>query len=214
MEKIRGRLTYANVMATVAVFIALGGVGYAAVRIPKHSVGTRQLKRNAVATGKIRRNAVTGAKVRDRSLGAVDFKAGALPAGPQGKEGPPGQRGPAGPSDLYSDTGPFVILKAGASSSDVASIVLPAGSYLVIASQTAQSSGGSGELICHIGVHEANEASLNATFTGATQWQTLAAGAAITLTETTVVTDTCSAIVNDVVLPEPEIMALKVATLH
>ena len=44
---------------------------------------------------------------------------GKLPAGPQGNEGPPGQRGPTGPSDLYSDTGSFAIVNAGATSSDI-----------------------------------------------------------------------------------------------
>ena len=38
LRGIRNRLTYANVMATVALFIALGGVSYAAVKLPKNSV--------------------------------------------------------------------------------------------------------------------------------------------------------------------------------
>ena len=42
------RLTYANVVASIALFVALGGVGYAAIRIPDDSVGTKQLKQNAV----------------------------------------------------------------------------------------------------------------------------------------------------------------------
>jgi hypothetical protein len=59
----RARLSYANVMATIAVFIALGGASYAAIKLPKNSVGTRQLKKNAV----------NGAKVADHSLRAVDI---------------------------------------------------------------------------------------------------------------------------------------------
>lgn len=39
MHRIRGKLTYANVMATIAVFIALGGASYAAIKLPKNSVG-------------------------------------------------------------------------------------------------------------------------------------------------------------------------------
>lgn len=61
MNALRGKLTYANVMATVAVFIALGGAGYAAVKLPKNSVGTRQIKNHAV----------TGAKIKIASLGTV-----------------------------------------------------------------------------------------------------------------------------------------------
>ena len=45
------RLSYANVMATIAVFIALGGGAYAALKVPKDSVGNKQLKNNAVTLG-------------------------------------------------------------------------------------------------------------------------------------------------------------------
>jgi hypothetical protein len=70
------RLTFANVISVVAVFLALGGSAYAA--LGRNSVGPRQLKRNAVTTTKIKRgavttarikgNAVTGAKIRDSTL--------------------------------------------------------------------------------------------------------------------------------------------------
>lgn len=43
----RPRLTYANVMATAAVFIALGGGAYA-VSLANNSVGSKQIKPNAV----------------------------------------------------------------------------------------------------------------------------------------------------------------------
>ncbi len=66
----RDKLTYANVMATVAVFLALGGGAYAAFRVPKNSVGTNQL----------RKNAVTGTKVRDGSLSGNDFRRGSIGA--------------------------------------------------------------------------------------------------------------------------------------
>jgi hypothetical protein len=61
MQRILGRLTYANVMATIAVFIALGGAGYAATRLPKNSVGTKQIKNGAV----------TGAKISLSTIGTV-----------------------------------------------------------------------------------------------------------------------------------------------
>ena len=40
MERLRNSVSYANVMATIAVFLALGGGAYAALRLPKNSVGT------------------------------------------------------------------------------------------------------------------------------------------------------------------------------
>jgi hypothetical protein len=68
--KLRSRLTYANAMSTIAVFVALGGGAYA-VSVPRNSVGTTQLKANAV----------TAAKVKNRSLLAADFKRGQLRLG-------------------------------------------------------------------------------------------------------------------------------------
>jgi hypothetical protein len=66
--RLRGKLPYANVMATLGVFIALGGVSYAAAQLPKNSVGTAQLRKNAVATGKVRNGAVTTAKLRNGAV--------------------------------------------------------------------------------------------------------------------------------------------------
>ena len=48
LTKLRSHLTYANVMATIAVFIALGGTSIAAVSLKKNSVGSTQLKKGAV----------------------------------------------------------------------------------------------------------------------------------------------------------------------
>lgn len=71
MNAPRKKLTYANVMATIAVFVALGGGAYAASQLQKNSVGTKQLKNKSVTTAKIRNGAVTGAKVQVSSLGEV-----------------------------------------------------------------------------------------------------------------------------------------------
>lgn len=68
----RPRLTYANVVASLALFVALGGVSYAATTLPKSSVGTDQIQAEAVRTGKVADDAVTGAKlaqgVRERLM--------------------------------------------------------------------------------------------------------------------------------------------------
>jgi hypothetical protein len=48
MRRLRGKLTYSNVVATLALFIALGGGALAATQLKKNSVGTKQLKRNSV----------------------------------------------------------------------------------------------------------------------------------------------------------------------
>jgi hypothetical protein len=72
--KFRGRLSYANVMATVAVFLALGGSSYAALKITGKDV------RNGSLSGRdLRDNSVRSRDVRNGSLRAQDFKAGELP---------------------------------------------------------------------------------------------------------------------------------------
>lgn len=66
----RPRLTYANVMAAIAVFIALGSGAYAANQLPKNSVGSPQIKKNAVKTGDIARNAVRVGKLDKEAVKA------------------------------------------------------------------------------------------------------------------------------------------------
>ena len=69
MRQIRKRLTYANVMSTIAVFLLLGGAtAIAAGGLGKNTVGSKQLKKNAVTAAKIKKNAVTGAKVKKDTI--------------------------------------------------------------------------------------------------------------------------------------------------
>ena len=78
LRRLKGKLTYANVMASVAVFIALGGSAYAALRVPPNSVGSRQLKVASVTTGKVANGAITAAKVAEHSLSGTDINLPAL----------------------------------------------------------------------------------------------------------------------------------------
>ena len=91
----RRHMTFANVMSVLAVFIALGGASYAAINLPKNSVGTKQLKGKSVGTKQLKGNAVNSNKVKNFSLRANDFKKGQIPSGPTG---PVGEQGPPGPS--------------------------------------------------------------------------------------------------------------------
>jgi hypothetical protein len=68
---LRPRATYANVTATLALFVALGGGAYAATALPANSVGSKQLKKDAVGTAKIKNNAVTGNDINELSLARV-----------------------------------------------------------------------------------------------------------------------------------------------
>lgn len=74
----RGRLSYANVISSLALFVALGGTSYAAIKLPAKSVGTIHLKSQAVTKAKIARGAVDGSKVRDGSLTGADIALGSV----------------------------------------------------------------------------------------------------------------------------------------
>jgi hypothetical protein len=89
MHRIRGKVTYANVMATVAVFLVLaGGTAFAATEmLPKASVGTKQLAKEAV----------TPAKLSKASKATL--------TGPQGATGPTGAQGPQGPKGDKGEKG-------------------------------------------------------------------------------------------------------------
>ena len=95
MTRLTSRLTFANTISVIALFVALGGTGYAAITLPKNSVGTKQLKKNSVTFAKIKKNAVSSSKIKNGTLLRADFKAGELPgAGTgQGSPGPQGERG-------------------------------------------------------------------------------------------------------------------------
>ena len=74
------RLTYANVVSTLALFLVLtGGAAYAAHRyLTRKSVGTPQLKSNAVTTAKIKANAVTTRKIKKIAVSSEKLKEGAV----------------------------------------------------------------------------------------------------------------------------------------
>ena len=61
------KLNYSNVIATIALFVALGGAAVAA-GLPKNSVGAKQLKRGAVNTAKLRKAAVRAGKLAPKSV--------------------------------------------------------------------------------------------------------------------------------------------------
>jgi hypothetical protein len=73
----RPKLNYANVIATIALFVALGGAAVAA-GLPKNSVGTNQLKRGAVSAAKLKRGAVTAGKLAPKSVVAGKLGANAV----------------------------------------------------------------------------------------------------------------------------------------
>ena len=86
----------AMVVACIALVVALGGTGYAAVNLPRNSVGPDQL----------RAGSVTSAKVQNFTLRRVDFRPGTLLRGPRGAQGPAGPTGAPGPAGAAGAAGP------------------------------------------------------------------------------------------------------------
>jgi hypothetical protein len=72
-KRIQARLTYANVVATLALFVALGGSSYAALRI-----GSAQIVNNSVRSKDVRNGDLRGRDVRDGSLTGLDLKSNSL----------------------------------------------------------------------------------------------------------------------------------------
>jgi hypothetical protein len=70
VKQIRKRLTYANVMSSIAVFLILGG----ATALAAKKIGTSQLKASAVTTGKIKKEAVTTAKIKKQAVTGAKIK--------------------------------------------------------------------------------------------------------------------------------------------
>jgi hypothetical protein len=91
-----------NIIGYVALFAALGGTSYAAVRLKPGSVTSAALAKNAVTHAKLARNSVSSTNVANHSLTAADFKAGVLGGsssgakGASGFAGSPGSPGPGG----------------------------------------------------------------------------------------------------------------------
>jgi hypothetical protein len=83
------------VVALVALSVSLGGTGYAALTLPRNSVGPNQIKRNAVRS----------ADIKNRSVRLVDLHRTARVAGPRGAIGPAGPAGAAGPAGVPGPAG-------------------------------------------------------------------------------------------------------------
>lgn len=68
MKQLRKRLTYSNVMSSIAVFLVLGGATAFAAGLAKNSVGSKQIKKNAVTEVKIKDGAVSAGKLGEGSV--------------------------------------------------------------------------------------------------------------------------------------------------
>ena len=116
---LRARFSYANVTASIALFVALGGTAAAAVTLPRDSVGSPQIRKDgvkspeiakdavrspeiaedAVRSPEIKAGAVGAAEIKDNGVGLADISEGARSA-LQGAQGPAGPQGPSGTTSV------------------------------------------------------------------------------------------------------------------
>ncbi len=134
MSSLLPRLTYANVVASLALFLALTGGAYAAATLPRNSVGPAQLKSRAVTPAKLSRDT---RKLLNRA-GAPGPQGQRGPSGAPGPAGATGASGPAGQTGPVGPRGSSDVIIGGSSGVDlttayreVAAITVPAGSHLL-----------------------------------------------------------------------------------
>jgi hypothetical protein len=135
------------VVSSLALFVSLGGVGYAATQIPNASVGAAQLKTNAVTNTKINNSAVTFKKIEPGAVGNVRANLNQLQARVlgtcSGAAGAIGAIDSSGKvtcnSTLPQEVGTTNTVTVPSALTNVSSLGLPAGSsYLVLANPTAK----------------------------------------------------------------------------
>jgi hypothetical protein len=79
LKQVRKRLTYANVVSSIALFFVLtGATAIAANQLGKNSVGKNQLKANSVTAAKLKKNAVTTAKIKNAAVTGAKVKDGSI----------------------------------------------------------------------------------------------------------------------------------------
>jgi hypothetical protein len=95
----------------LALFIALGGTSYAAVKLPRNSVGSAQLRKAAVTSAKLSQDvqgklAKAGRPGPAGAPGAKGETGAAGPTGDAGAQGPQGEQGATGLQGPKGDPGP------------------------------------------------------------------------------------------------------------
>jgi hypothetical protein len=202
IARMRPRVSYANVVATLALFVALGGGAYAAFKLPAHSVGAKQLKNHAVTPSKLSRK--TKALLKRGPHGAT---------GAPGTSGATGAPGPTGPSDVYAAGTAFLALPI--TETSLGTMTVPAGSYLLQAKVTLESSTAS-NVGCTLGgpfgssiIWDQGGSKHNAA-----SEDIMSLSGVATFKEPQVVELDCRAITGTVIADDARVTAIKVGALH
>jgi hypothetical protein len=220
MDALRARLTYANLMSSVAVFIALGGVSYAALQIPNNSVGTKQIKNRAVTKPKLDPHLLASLAGKTGPQGLPSAQGLKGNTGAQGQAGVSGQGGAPGPSDTYVAGVADSVLDTSGFYSEVVSITVPAGSYLLGASMwLAKQVAGTSQITCKLESsetlpHTVWDQSSASLLTDASPRSSLSLAGADTFTADQVVKVYCSAFDKATNAVNVRLWAIKTGSLH
>jgi hypothetical protein len=133
--------------------------------------------------------------------------------GDKGEQGDQGDVGPIGPSDVYTAHAILKGVNPASGTVTVVSFSLPAGNYLVAATQTAESEGGRSTIECNIVVGASSQANFYARIPSELSG-TLADQVTIVLGAPTTVSEQCVSAEHVMDLSEPRLTAIKVGTLH
>jgi hypothetical protein len=86
VTNLKRHLSVANVLSCMALFIALGGTAYAAVKLKPNQVKAVNIARQAVTNAKIKTQAVTSGKIKNGGVVNADLGAGAVTGSKIAKE--------------------------------------------------------------------------------------------------------------------------------
>ena len=145
MSKVRSRMTYGNVLASIAVFVALSGGAYAAV-------GNPLVAGNGTIHGCVKNGALYVVKAgmrcpkHTRSLpfgqkgpqGTRGHQGSQGPQGLQGQQGIQGNPGTPGPSAAFFGSHDPGIVVDSAALTSIGSLNVPAGNYVIVATAGAR----------------------------------------------------------------------------
>jgi hypothetical protein len=132
----------ANCLAWAALFVALTGTSYAAIKLPAGSVNSRTVRDHSLAARDLQpgvmKPGMRGADGPPGPTGPVGPAGGVGPAGPEGPSGPAGPRGPAGPQGQRGPSSAFAVhaddVKVLAGTNSIVTSDTPnAGAYAIVA---------------------------------------------------------------------------------
>jgi hypothetical protein len=102
------RLSFSNVIAIIALFVALGGSSYAAITLPKNSVGPKQIEKNAVRSVEVKPRSLLKSDLKKSAIQSLQGAQG--PQGPQGLQGPQGAPGAPGATKVIARDSAFTVI--------------------------------------------------------------------------------------------------------